>query len=519
MGLVQKGQLKGAPRVPITGVPKGTALKPTYLRPVGTPSSGKGGPPSSHNLGKGGGKSQYVKAGQAAAPPRRAVGVPAAKLLPPPRQPSRQPLVLPRGAAGSGGKGTFVKSPAVVTPQSAAPLFTRVSRVGRGPVPSSSAPQLPAGRPPSASGTRSAGGVPPPARRATPPTREPTVLKQLYPLARPPPPIGSAVPRRESAAVAGAAPAGGGAEPRLRLRSPGRARAVPTTRGPASAVRGKALAPTRRAAAPSAAASASSTARAPLLARATGRSRVGRRHASSRTGEDPSTDLGASSASGFEVPRYPPPRVVGVPAPKVKAGAKSSLGGFAARVAARASARRDGQEGGDGHRGEGRRAGDRGYDERRDDRRGDWSRGDSSQGDSAKGVGRGERGERRRRRRDRGRGRYSLWGSDKVRADGDKGKGGRKGERRKGHKLPRTRISEAPMVGEVVEWMGKFGWVQPDEPIDHPLAQKHGGRLFVSVLDIQDGATELIPGSICTFMVFSDASGLGAEEVIVDNES
>jgi hypothetical protein len=93
-----------------------------------------------------------------------------------------------------------------------------------------------------------------------------------------------------------------------------------------------------------------------------------------------------------------------------------------------------------------------------------------------------------------------------------KGKGKSKGP--SGPNLPRTRISEASITGEVVEWKGKYGWIQPSEPVEHPMAAKHQGRIFASVSDLVGGITELTPGSLCQFQVFTDASGLGAEEII-----
>jgi len=96
--------------------------------------------------------------------------------------------------------------------------------------------------------------------------------------------------------------------------------------------------------------------------------------------------------------------------------------------------------------------------------------------------------------------------------DKGKGKGKRKGPT--GPNQPRARITKAPVTGEVLEWKGKYGWVQPTTPIEHEMAQRHGGRIYVSMSDLQNGLTELTPGTICQFHVFSDASGLGCEECI-----
>lgn len=65
-----------------------------------------------------------------------------------------------------------------------------------------------------------------------------------------------------------------------------------------------------------------------------------------------------------------------------------------------------------------------------------------------------------------------------------KGKG--KGKRwPSGPHLARERISTEPVTGEVLEWKGsastavgvgmpgKYGWIKPTVPIDHPMADRH----------------------------------------------
>merc|ERR1719473_306040 len=91
-----------------------------------------------------------------------------------------------------------------------------------------------------------------------------------------------------------------------------------------------------------------------------------------------------------------------------------------------------------------------------------------------------------------------------------KGKGKGKGKK-PGYTLPRERITEAPVIGEVIEWKGKYGWVKPSEPIQHEKASKRDGKIFVSQTDLV-GATELTPGKLCQFHVFADPAGLGGEE-------
>jgi len=55
-----------------------------------------------------------------------------------------------------------------------------------------------------------------------------------------------------------------------------------------------------------------------------------------------------------------------------------------------------------------------------------------------------------------------------------------------GHKLPRTRLTDHMVTGELVEWKGKFGWLKADVAIAHENLDLNGGRIFLSVSDIQE---------------------------------
>jgi len=79
-----------------------------------------------------------------------------------------------------------------------------------------------------------------------------------------------------------------------------------------------------------------------------------------------------------------------------------------------------------------------------------------------------------------------------------------------GKKLPRKRLSSESQLGEVVEWKGTFGWINPDEPLDHPQVQKKG--LYVRAEDVLTGSLE--KGQRVNFHIYEDSSGLGAEECI-----
>merc|ERR1712137_528127 len=100
---------------------------------------------------------------------------------------------------------------------------------------------------------------------------------------------------------------------------------------------------------------------------------------------------------------------------------------------------------------------------------------------------------------------------------GKGGKDGSKGGKSKhprGSQLPRERLTAEKFSGEVIEWKGKYGYIMPAEPIEHPDAKKRpDGKVWVSISDCPNGA-ELAVGTPVAFHVYSDTSGtLGAEEV------
>merc|ERR1712110_312614 len=90
--------------------------------------------------------------------------------------------------------------------------------------------------------------------------------------------------------------------------------------------------------------------------------------------------------------------------------------------------------------------------------------------------------------------------------------------RQTGPDLPRERISTDPVSGEVLEWRsgaGGFGWIKPDEPVDHKDAGRHSSKIYVHSKDLPEGVTSLEKGAKVRFQLYADADGLGAEEVVV----
>mmetsp|Transcript_86744 Transcript_86744/g.163581 ORF Transcript_86744/g.163581 Transcript_86744/m.163581 type:complete len:267 (+) Transcript_86744:67-867(+) len=82
---------------------------------------------------------------------------------------------------------------------------------------------------------------------------------------------------------------------------------------------------------------------------------------------------------------------------------------------------------------------------------------------------------------------------------------------------PRTRVGEARCVGLVVEWRGYMGWIQPLAKVDHELATRHQGRIYLNVKDVvQTGGktrgSRIKEGKVVDFFIYADGDGLGAEE-------
>jgi len=90
------------------------------------------------------------------------------------------------------------------------------------------------------------------------------------------------------------------------------------------------------------------------------------------------------------------------------------------------------------------------------------------------------------------------------------GKGKGKTKRPSGDNLPRERITQVPVTGDILEWKGKFGWVKPHVAIEHAKAGKNKGKVFLSAKDFS--GSDPVVGSAVQFQVYVDESGLGAEQ-------
>lgn len=101
---------------------------------------------------------------------------------------------------------------------------------------------------------------------------------------------------------------------------------------------------------------------------------------------------------------------------------------------------------------------------------------------------------------------------------GGKAKGKGKEQKEKGPSGPdleRERVSQSVMTGEVVAFRGRIGWIMPSDELTFDKAEKHGGKLYTHIQDVLEADTEpLKKGDSVQFHVYSDVSGLGAEEVV-----
>jgi len=78
----------------------------------------------------------------------------------------------------------------------------------------------------------------------------------------------------------------------------------------------------------------------------------------------------------------------------------------------------------------------------------------------------------------------------------------------------RTFLGTQHAVGEIVDWGEKFGFIQPNERITHPMAEIHQGKVFLHRNDIIEDELEDGPrhGRWARFLVYVDERGLGASQ-------
>eukprot|EP00929_Paragymnodinium_shiwhaense_P029390 TRINITY_DN1684_c0_g1_i1.p1 TRINITY_DN1684_c0_g1~~TRINITY_DN1684_c0_g1_i1.p1 ORF type:complete len:468 (-),score=168.76 TRINITY_DN1684_c0_g1_i1:384-1787(-) len=87
------------------------------------------------------------------------------------------------------------------------------------------------------------------------------------------------------------------------------------------------------------------------------------------------------------------------------------------------------------------------------------------------------------------------------------------------HGLPKIRITQVPIRGEIHEWDGKEGLIQPHAEITHTMASLRNGLVWFTLADIKDSPAEepdwMMEGQPVSFQCYADTNGLGAEDVDV----
>lgn len=76
-------------------------------------------------------------------------------------------------------------------------------------------------------------------------------------------------------------------------------------------------------------------------------------------------------------------------------------------------------------------------------------------------------------------------------------------------------VSNDSVTGEVIEWRGTFGFIQPTVPINHPSATMRQGKVFAHKKSFLEGVETVAQGQNVSFKLYAGSSGLNAQEVIL----
>jgi len=66
--------------------------------------------------------------------------------------------------------------------------------------------------------------------------------------------------------------------------------------------------------------------------------------------------------------------------------------------------------------------------------------------------------------------------------------------------------------------LGSYGWIKASQPIDHPEADRHGGRIYIHKKDFRS-RSEPQAGDEVTFCIYADDNGIGAEDCYIVGEA
>jgi len=79
----------------------------------------------------------------------------------------------------------------------------------------------------------------------------------------------------------------------------------------------------------------------------------------------------------------------------------------------------------------------------------------------------------------------------------------------------RRRITKEPVTGRITKWMGKFGWIAPDKPVERSWTP-NPERIYIGAGDIVNAAKG-VRNDHCSFHIYETVKGLGAENCIIVN--
>jgi len=84
----------------------------------------------------------------------------------------------------------------------------------------------------------------------------------------------------------------------------------------------------------------------------------------------------------------------------------------------------------------------------------------------------------------------------------------------------RERVRKKRINGRISEWKGTFGWIIPEQQVQHEKAPMNQGRIYVKADDIshENGEAWKGEGQRVSFLVYADNRGLGAEECRVRSD-
>lgn len=77
--------------------------------------------------------------------------------------------------------------------------------------------------------------------------------------------------------------------------------------------------------------------------------------------------------------------------------------------------------------------------------------------------------------------------------------------------MKRQLLGTRRLLGRVADWSGQFGFIKPDQPVDHTLAARHGGFIYFACDDIKADVAGI--GAAVSFFAYVDCNGLGALDV------